>query len=241
MLRSGLLSLALLALVGDAPAVGPDPATLPGLRLYTVARRCGARALVSIHATAAEAIRAGEDLGCKVRVPFEVTAGTEGRSGPGEAPVLRTVYTRICPKSGWKKSLTFGDAAQAEAFAKGSRDKGAETFIVNDYAPAVVYQVYGDPCKAGRRALLGNFASAHDAFAAAKAFRDKGQDCAVFSGTRGREPGGAAVEYHVYVQGCKGSWSLDSRVKNLPGARDKAAAGRREDARVEVVHHVIGG
>jgi hypothetical protein len=232
MIRLAVLPLALAAFV--SAAAPPSSTAKKGFRVYSVSGKCGSRRLIGVYATLAEAAKAAGVRRDSSQLN-EVTAGTEGVKPPGrgDEAVLLTLHWRYPRQAIWSKGLVFGNSVQAQAAAGSCRAKGAETLIVRDYAPKEVYQVYGRTMAL----LLGRHPTIRQAFEDADAQR-KGGYCGVHvvSGTSGKKPEGA-FKYHVYIQGCKGGWSLELVTADEKKALNSAAAFVKEDRRAEVVRH----
>lgn len=248
MIRTSLLSLALFVVLGTTSRSAEEPklGDKEGFRVYSVSPRCQTRQLLGVHETLRGALDAAADL--RAKAPgrgIEVTTGTEGKKTPVSftRPMLYQVHARVCAKSGWKSQAILGDATKAKELAKSLEKNGAKVEIVSDYAPKEVFQVYGRGCSRSNWRLLGTFAEVAEASQAAEENRTRKTgplNCIVTTGTRSQEtlvleP----AQYKIYVQGCKGGWSLRETTTEQKKVKEFVEARKKDDkTRVEVVYHI---
>jgi hypothetical protein len=247
MIRTSLLSLALLVLIGALASHAEESkdkqATLAdqkGFRVYTFRARCGNRDLQGVYASIREALRAADELREKGSRRVEVTTGSEGKEMPAreKLPAVYLVYSKICDKGGWQRQEVASDLKTAEAIALTHKKNREEVQIVSDYAPKEVFHIYSST---GWRLphLLGTYLSVSEAVDAAERFRtQKKLECEVTTGTKGGEIlTGSPTQYSVYSLGCRSGWVVAATTKDKKKALEVAEEQRKDDRKVEVVYH----
>jgi hypothetical protein len=242
MVRTSMLSLALVALVSTLAITAEEPkaSDKEGFRVYSVTLRCQTRRLLATCATPAEAFKAAAEQRAKFGgLRLEVTTGSEGKEAPRGQPALYQVYTMACPKAGWERQEILVNAAKAQEAVKAHKTKGEQVEIIHDYAPKEVYHVYGTRCR-GLMALQSTHMTLKEACGAAQVLRTKGNlQVQVTTGTKGQDAlPRTNPEYKIYVFGCRSaSWSLTETTSDAKKAQETFAARKKDGAQVEILHH----
>ena len=237
MVRTSILSMAFLVLAGTmTQAEEPKKAELKdGFRVYMVACRSQVRQLEGVYASAQEAIDAATKL--RGRATVEVTTGTEGKMAPTGRPVFYHVYSKVCDKSGWRSAGIFADEKKLEAEIKAHQAKNYKTEIVHDYAPKEVFYVYGGGCSRSYQ-LRATCVTREEAFREVKELRKTYSNrCDVVTGTNGAQwASRSPKQFGVYVQGCKGSWGLETTTNDPEKVKKIVEDKAKAEVRTEVVH-----
>ena len=239
MIRITMLSLAMfvLAAATEGRAAAPPLGDKEGFRVYSVGARCGQRQLLGVYDTARDALHAASEFRSKGSRRIEVTTGTEGKRVPTGQPAVYHIYTKVCDKSGWRSAGIFADEKKLEAEIKAHQAKNYKTEIVRDYAPKEVFYVYGGGCSRSYQ-LRATCVTREEAFREVKELRKTYSNrCDVVTGTNGAQwASRSPKQFGVYVQGCKGSWGLETTTNDPEKVKKIVEDKAKAEVRTEVVH-----